>query len=56
MWESYNGGEAAPLLRVDEGAGSDQAEVAVRIIVMEGTCTDGTPSTPMTGEIVLEFL
>ncbi|HEV2755072.1 MAG TPA: hypothetical protein VG318_04770 [Actinomycetota bacterium] len=27
----------------------------VRIIVMEGTCLDGTPSLPTTGEIVVDF-
>lgn len=27
----------------------------VRIIVMEGTCMDGTPSVPTTGDIVLDF-
>ena len=27
----------------------------VRIIVMEGTCMDGTPSVPTTGDIVVDF-
>jgi hypothetical protein len=27
----------------------------VRIIVMEGTCLDGTPSVPTTGQIVADF-
>jgi hypothetical protein len=30
-------------------------KLPVRIIVMEGTCKDGTPSVPTTGDIVVDF-
>lgn len=30
-------------------------KLRVRIIVMEGTCMDGTPSLPTTGDIVVDF-
>ena len=30
-------------------------KLPVRIIVMEGTCKDGTPSVPTTGQIVVDF-
>lgn len=30
-------------------------KLPVRIIVMEGTCMDGTPSAPTTGDIVVDF-
>jgi hypothetical protein len=30
-------------------------KLPVRIIVMEGTCKDGTPSIPTTGDIVVDF-
>ncbi|MDQ3916011.1 MAG: hypothetical protein M3285_03185 [Actinomycetota bacterium] len=30
-------------------------KLEVRIIVMEGTCLDGTPSAPTTGQIVVDF-
>ena len=30
-------------------------KLPVRIIVMEGTCKDGTPSAPTTGDIVVDF-
>lgn len=30
-------------------------KLSVRILVMEGTCKDGTPSLPTTGDIVVDF-
>jgi hypothetical protein len=32
-----------------------EPKLPVRIIVMEGTCKDGTPSAPTTGDIVADF-
>lgn len=45
-------------VEADPADGSRQRVVSklpVRIIVMEGTCKDGTPSTPTTGEMSSTF-
>jgi hypothetical protein len=47
-WQRFCGQTEAPVRL--------KPKLDVRIIVMEGTCVDGTPSAPTTGEIVVDFL
>lgn len=46
-WKRFCGATTEPV-RV-------KLKIDVRIFVMEGTCMDGTPSAPTTGEIVVDF-
>lgn len=46
-WQRFCGQTDAPVRL--------KPKLDVRIIVMEGTCLDGTPSVPTTGEIVVDF-
>jgi hypothetical protein len=54
-WESYKAVTWHRFCESTRGPVPIKPKLPVRIIVMEGTCKDGTPSTPTTGEIVVDF-
>jgi hypothetical protein len=53
-WESYEAVTWHRFCESTRGPVLIKPKLPVRIVVMEGTCKDGTPSTPTTGDLVLD--